>query len=178
MFIFQREKDNVIKSINKCISINPKSPFFLGGACFLLGLQGEYETSMEYFNQTNVLNPYYPWWVNLGPILMHFYKGNYQAALEFANRINIPGVFWNYIFKIAALGHLDRMEEASAGAISFQKQFPGKAEAASAILHVVLFHGSVHDRIKEGLIKAGITNSINSNKLEELGTSVRTKKGT
>ena len=156
MFIFRRDKDNVVKTLKKCISINPKSPFFLGGACFLLGLQGEYETSMEYFNQANILNPYYPWWVNLGPILMHFYYGDYLSALEFANRINIPGVFWNYIFKIAALGQLNCIEEATMAGNTFQEQFPGKAEAACAILKVVLFHESVHDRIKEGLLKAGL----------------------
>jgi hypothetical protein len=73
-----------------------------------------------------------------------------------ANLINIPGVFWNYIFKISALGQLNRIEEAQTAANKFQLEFPGKAQAACAILRVVLFHESVYDRIKEGLMKAGL----------------------
>ena len=157
MYLFMKQKTNAIQALQQCIQINPKSPFFLGGACFLLGLLGEYEDSMQYFEQTNILNPYYPWWVNLGPIFMHYYYENYESALAFANRINIPGVFWNDVFKISALGNLNRREEASALAAKFQKQFPQGAVAASGVLHVVLFHESVYDRVKEGLIKAGIS---------------------
>jgi adenylate cyclase len=157
MYIFLRDKNEAIKSIQKCISIHPRSPFFLAGACFLYGLLGEYEKSMQYFEETNILNPYYPWWVNLGPIFMQFYNQNDDAALEFASRINIPDVFWNDVFKISALGNLGRTEEAQIAADQFQEQFPGKAQAACAILHVVLFHEPVYERFKEGLIKAGLS---------------------
>ena len=34
-------------------------------------------------------------------------------------------------------------------------QFPGKAEEACLILKMMLFHEEVHDRIKEGIHKAG-----------------------
>jgi len=156
MYAFLREKNNVIKNINKCLSINTKSPFFLGAASCLMGLQGEYETSMEYFNQLNVLNPYYPWWVNLGPIYMYYYNDDYESALEFANRINIPGVFWNHIYKISALGQLGRLGEANIAAEKFKLQFPGKAEHACRILHSVLYHESVYVKIKEGLSKSGM----------------------
>jgi len=156
MFIFLKDKSKAVKSMQKCVSINPRSPFFLGGACFLYGLLGEYETSMKYFEQTNILNPYYPWWVNLGPVFMHFYNGHYEEALEVANLINIPGVFWNYIFKISALGQVNRIEEAQTAANKFQLEFPGKAQTASEILRLLLFHESVYTRIKEGLMKAGL----------------------
>jgi tetratricopeptide (TPR) repeat protein len=86
-----KDKKNALESLERCISINPKSAFFLGGASFLMGCLGEYEESMEYFKQSHALNPYYPWWFNLGPIFINFYNGNYNKALEFADHINIPG---------------------------------------------------------------------------------------
>ena len=87
---------------------------------------------------------------------MHYYHRDYDSAIEFANRINIPGVFWNHIFKISALGLLGITNEAQAASHAFQNQFPGKAQEACTILRVLLFHESVYDRIKEGLIKAGL----------------------
>jgi adenylate cyclase len=156
MYIFTREKDKAVISLEHCISINPRSSFFLAGACFFYSVLGEYDKSMEFFKQSIVLNPYYPWWLNLGPIFTHFYLTNYEEALEFANRVNVPDVFWKDIFKIAALGQLDRMEELPEMVSTFQIQFPGKAPEACAVLQQILFHESIHDRIKEGLHKAGL----------------------
>ncbi len=156
MFIFLRDKSNAVESLEHCISINPTSPFFLGGASFLFGLLGEYDKSMEYFKQSKNLNPYYPWWLNLAPIFTNFYTGKYKEALEYANRIHIPGVFWNDVFKIAALGQLSHIKETSDLAEKFQIQFPGKAEAACVILEKILFDKLVYDRIREGIHKAGL----------------------
>jgi TolB-like protein len=134
MYIFLRDKSSAAESLERCITINPRSPFFLGAASFLFSLLSEYNKSMEYFRQSNILNPYYPWWVNLGPVFTHFHNGNYNEALQFANRIHISAVFWNPVFKIAALSQLSRIKEASELANKFQIQFPGKAEAACMIL--------------------------------------------
>jgi hypothetical protein len=122
----------------------------------LFSLLGEYDKSMEYFMQSTILNPYYSWWVNLGPIFVHFFNANYEQALVYANLINIPGVFWNDVLKIAILGQLSRTEEAAGLAEKFKIEFPGKAGETCSILKAILFDEIIHDRIKEGLIKAGL----------------------
>ena len=111
---------------------------------------------MEYFKQSNILNPYCPWWFNLGPVFTHFSNGHYQQALEFANRIHIPGVFWNCVFKIAALSQLSRTKEGTELADKFLVEFPGKAEATCFVLRAVLFDEIVYQRISEGFKKAGL----------------------
>ena len=156
MYIFLRDKNNALESVARMVSLNERSAFHLGAACFLLGLLGEYELSLEYFEKSNVLNPYSSWWVNLGPYFGHFYKGEYAEALKYANRINIPGVFWNIIFKLAALGQLSRLDESLILVDKFHVQFPDMAPKACAILKAVLHHELVYDRIREGLGKAGL----------------------
>jgi len=156
LLTYRREKIKALEIIEHGIAIHPRSPFFLGCACFFCGILGEYDKSMEYFKQANALNPYYPWWVNMGPICAQFYHSNYSEALVYAERINIPGVYWNNVIKIAALGQLSRKEEAATLASQFEKQFPGKAAAVCSTLKTILFHEIVHDRIKEGLNKAGV----------------------
>jgi len=154
MCIFLRDKNCAMESLERCISINPRSSFFLGAASFLFSLLGEYEKSIEYFNHSNILNPYCPWWVNLGPIFSHFHFGNYNQALQYANRIHMPELFWNPVFKIAALAQLSRIKEATELANTFQLQFPGKAEPARMIIEKILFDDLTYNRIKEGLQKA------------------------
>ena len=156
IFIFLRDRNKAIESLDHCISINPRSAFFLGASSFLYGLLGEYDKSMKYFDQTNTLNPYYPWWVNLGPFFTHFSNGNFTGAFEYANRIHIPGVLWDAVFKIAALGQLSRIEEAINFANEFQVQFPKKTEVICSILKAILFDELVYERIKAGLYNAGL----------------------
>ncbi|HTE23281.1 tetratricopeptide repeat protein [Flavitalea sp.] len=156
VFIFQRDKNAAMKALDKMLSINERSPFHMGAACFFLGILGEYEKSIDYFKKSTELNPYYSWWVNLGPFFAHFYSGDYEQALQFANLINIPGVFWNLLPKIAALGQLSRLDEVSVLVEEFQIQFPGMETKYCQTLKTILFHELVHDRIKEGLSKAGL----------------------
>ncbi len=156
LLTYRGEKTKALEAIDRGMGIQPKSPFFLAIASFFLGILGEYDKSMAFFEQSNKLNPYYPWWANVGPICGNFFTCNFSKALEYAERINIPGVFWNDIFKIAALGQLSRTEEASKLAVQFEYQFPGKAANVCSTLKTILFHEIVHDRIKEGLYKAGL----------------------
>lgn len=157
MNIFLRDRNNAIKSLERCISINPRSSFFLGGACCLFSMLGEYDKSIEYFKQSKTLNPYHSWWINLGPVFTYFHDGNYGEALVYANLISIPGVMWDHVFKIAALGQLSRIEEAKDLVDKFQVQFPGKTDMAFSALKAILFQDVVvYDRIKEGLYKAGL----------------------
>lgn len=156
MFIFLRNKDSAIESLDYCISINPTSPFFLGASSFLYGLLGEYDKSMNYFEQSNILNPYYPWWVNLGPYFTHFSNDNFAGAFEYANRIHIPGVFWNDIFRISTLTHLQKIKEATELAEKHKIEFPGMAEGAHLILKAVIFEDRLYKLMKEGLEKAGL----------------------
>jgi TolB-like protein len=156
MCIFLRDKKGATEALERCISINPGSSFFLGAASFLFSLLSEYEKSIEYFNKSNILNPYCPWWVNLGPIFSHFHHGNYEQALQFANRIYMPGLFWSPIFRIAALAKSSREKEARELAGNFLLEFPGKAATADIIIQKVLFDDLAYDRIKEGLKSAGL----------------------
>jgi TolB-like protein len=155
--IYRNDKIKALEAIERGLIIQPRSAYFLGTASFFFALLGEYVNSKEYFEKSNRLNPYFPWWVNAGQIICCFYTGNYNEALEYAERINIPGVSWNHIFKIASLGQLSRNEEAADLVLQFEKEFPGGGAAVCLTLEKLLFHQIVHDRIKEGLYKAGIT---------------------
>ena len=68
----------------------------------------------------------------------------------------MPGLFWNTVFKMAALAQLSRTSDATNLANKFKVEFPGKAEPARMIIEKVLFDKLPYDRIIEGLQKAGL----------------------
>jgi hypothetical protein len=84
-----------------------------------------------------------------------FFCCDYEEALVYANLTNIPGIFWNDVLKIAALGRLSRLEEAADLAAKFQIQFPGKAQETCSILKKILFDDLFMIELKKALLKQG-----------------------
>ncbi|HSB92941.1 MAG TPA: hypothetical protein VLC28_07495, partial [Flavitalea sp.] len=156
--IHLHDKQAALAAINNGLSLNPSVSNFAGAASFMLALLGEYEESIRYYEQSKQLEGGSPWWVNVGPILIHFYHGDYCSALQVANQVNIPGVFWNRFFKIAALGHLaSSTNEAAELANQFQAEFAGQAEIGCVVLKKLLADQEIYNRIEAGLVKAGIS---------------------
>jgi adenylate cyclase len=151
------DKQTAVEYINRGLSINSNSSFFLGSASFMYALLGEYEQCIEYFEQSKKLNGGFAWWMYVGPLLMHFSKHEFDLALQYANQINIPGVFWNQFFRIAALGQLDCLDEAADLAEQFQNEFPGQVDFGCLVLKKLLSDEKAYHQIKSGLIKAGLS---------------------
>ena len=128
----------------------------MGAISFGMACVGEYDKSISLYEQSIILNPFMPWWFNVGPIFAHFYNGDYEKALEFANHINVPLLFWDPIFKISALGQLLRIEEASAMADKFQHSFPGVIDMVPDALWSMLFDDVTYKNILKGPNKAGL----------------------
>ena len=60
------------------------------------------------------LNANHAGWMHFAPLWDHFHKGEYEQALECANRVDVPGLFWPYLVMASACGHLGRRAEAAA----------------------------------------------------------------
>jgi hypothetical protein len=73
---------------------------------------GEFERGYNLLNDSIRQNPYYLWWFNLGFASYFFYKKEYIQALQSAEKIDTPELFWDPLLKACALGHLGRLEEA------------------------------------------------------------------
>jgi hypothetical protein len=86
---------------------------------------------MEYFMQSTILNPYYSWWINLGPIFTHFYYGNYEQALELPTDKYSRRILERYSYNCCPRPIIPFKKKRQILAAKFQMQFPGKAEPNS-----------------------------------------------
>ena len=84
----------------------------------ILGLQivhtGQFERGTTIVRRAMELNPNHAGWMHFAPLWDHFHKGEYEQALECANRVDVPGRFWAYLVMASACGHLGRRTEAEA----------------------------------------------------------------
>ena len=140
----------------RAMALNPLNTDALG----ILGLQivhtGEFERGTAIVQRAMELNANHAGWMHFAPLWDHFQKGEYEQALECANRVDVPGLFWPYLVMASACGHLSRRAEAKAAVrdlLALDPEFAAHARSNVGTWH---FASGLMDPILEGLRKAGL----------------------
>jgi TolB-like protein/cytochrome c-type biogenesis protein CcmH/NrfG/predicted Ser/Thr protein kinase len=140
----------------RAMALNPLNTDALG----ILGLEivhtAEFERGTAIVRHAMELNPNHAGWMHFAPLWNHFHKGEYEQALECANRVDVPGLFWPYLVMASACGHLGRGAEAEAAVrdlLALDPEFAAHARSNVGTWH---FASGLMDPILEGLRKAGL----------------------
>lgn len=157
----------------RAMALNPLNTDALG----ILGLQivhtGEFERGTAIVRRAMELNANHAGWMHFAPLWDHFHKGEYEEALECANRVDVPGLFWPFLVMASACGHLGRRAEAAAAVrdlLALDPEFAAHARSNVGTWH---FASGLMEAILEGLRKAGLSIPENesSDSLRRSGTS-------
>src|SRR5437588_9500544 len=140
----------------RAMALNPLNSDALG----ILGLQivhtGEFERGTAIVRRAMELNANHAGWMQFARLWDHFHKGEYAQALECANRVDVPGLFWPYLVMASACGHLGRRAEAEAAVrdlLALDPEFAAHARSNVGTWH---FASGLMDPIMAGLRKAGL----------------------
>jgi TolB-like protein/class 3 adenylate cyclase len=140
----------------RAMALNPLNTDALG----ILGLQivhtGEFERGTAIVRRAMELNANHAGWMHFAPLWDHFHKREYEQALECANRVDVPGLFWPFLVMASACGHLGRHTEAAAAVrdlLALDPEFAAHARSNVATWH---FASGLMEPILEGLRNAGL----------------------
>jgi TolB-like protein/cytochrome c-type biogenesis protein CcmH/NrfG len=141
----------------RAMALNPLNTDAVG----ILGLQivhtREFERGTAIVLRAMELNANHAGWMHFAPLWNHFQKEEYEQALERANRVDVPGLFWPYLVMASACGHLGRRAEAAAAVrdlLALDPEFAAHARANVGTWH---FASGLMEPILEGLRKAGLS---------------------
>jgi adenylate cyclase len=141
----------------RAMALNPLNTDAVG----ILGLQivhtGEFERGTAIVRRAMELNANHAGWMHFAPLWDHFHKGEYEHALECANRVDVPGLFWPFLVMASACGHLGRRTEAEAAVrdlLALDPEFAAHARSNVGTWH---FASGLMDPILDGLRKAGLS---------------------
>src|SRR6476646_4802920 len=141
----------------RAMALNPLNTDAVG----ILGLQivhtGEFERGTAIVRRAMELNANHAGWMHFAPLWQHFHKGEYEQALECANRVDMPGLFWPFLVMASACGHLGRRTEAAAAVRDLLALDPAFAAHARSNIGTWHFASGLMDPILEGLRKAGLS---------------------
>src|SRR6266536_3724428 len=141
----------------RAMALNPLNTDALG----ILGLEivhtGEFERGTAIVRRAMDLNVNHAGWMHFAPLWDHFHKGEYEQALDCANRVDVPGLFWPYLVMASACGHLGRRAEAEAAVRDLLALDPEFALHVRSYVGTWHFASGLMDPILDGLRKAGLS---------------------
>ncbi len=113
---FRREIPAFRIAAEKAIALNPMDGFTAAYLGFLLAYSGEWERGCELAQLALRLNPHGPGWYWFAMVLDAYRKRDYRAALDFALKVNMPGLWRTNMVLAAIYGQLGE-QDAARGAV-------------------------------------------------------------
>ena len=153
---FRRDLAAFGPAAERAMALNPLNTDAVG----ILGLQivhtGEFERGAVIVRRAMELNPNHAGWMHFAPLWEYFHNREYEQALECANRVDVPGLFWPFLVVASACGHLGRRAEAESAVRDLLALDPDFAAHARSNVGTWHFASGLMGPILDGLRKAGL----------------------
>ena len=125
---FRRDLKAFAPAAERAMSLNPRDSNTIGILGLMIVHTGEFESGAKLTRRAMELNPHHAPWYHFGPLWEHFYKREYEEALEGVSRVNMPGLFWPYLAIASHLrppGSTRRSRGRGSGSPQAQARFRG-----------------------------------------------------
>jgi serine/threonine protein kinase/tetratricopeptide (TPR) repeat protein len=135
---FRRDFTSFRENAERALSLNPRDGTTVAYVAIMMGFAGDWERALALIQRAMELNRHHPGWYCNIFFHDHYRKGEYEAALQAAKKINMAEYHWMHLATAAACGMLGRHEEARTAIESLRKYNP-------AFLHL--------ENVREGLAR-------------------------
>jgi tetratricopeptide (TPR) repeat protein len=118
----------------RAMALNPLESRALAWTGLMSVHCGEGDRGAALAAQAMDLNPHHPGWYRYASFFNLFYKREYQAALEVAQKVHMPSYWYSHLILATAYGHLGRKAEAQKAVHDLLQLYPNFGLAAWAEL--------------------------------------------
>ncbi len=152
---FRKEHQRFRLAAARALELNPMDGFTMAYLGLLIAYSGDWKRGGVLSASARRLNPHHPGWYWFVPGMDAYRSGDYRAALEFADRVNMPGFWRSNLLIAAARGQLGDRPAAARALKSLLGQRPDLAEATRERLSV-WWQPEMAEKLMDGLEKAGL----------------------
>jgi adenylate cyclase len=139
----------------KAIALNPMDGCNVALLGAYIAYAGEWERGCALAEQAVNLNPHHPGWYWFPLFFNAYRKRDYQGALNFALKINLPGFHATHLALAASYGQLGQHDEAGKAVQELLKLKPNIAMIVRPALRM-RYDPELTEHILDGLRKAGL----------------------
>lgn len=156
LHFLRSDREQFLSVIETALALNPNSNFRVGAIGFLLSLYGEWDRGKALLDKVMQLNPTFPNWY-YGPVTCYYYRKNdYETAYEKAVNYNRENNFWGPMLRAAALGQLNRKEDAKQDLVDLKALRPDFKERGRILISRYVKEEELVDHLVRGLEKSGL----------------------
>lgn len=156
MYHLRGERNQALETLEISTSLNPNNGFLVGVNGWNMVLLGEFEKGLSIMERGIKLNPYYPSYFHLAYFLDHLHRGKFEQALNDAERLNLPNLFWDPLLRTIALTKLGRLDEAKVKLQEVIELRPDFEQRTRFYIKCYIFPDELVDEIIESLKLAGL----------------------
>jgi len=117
-FYLRGDKDKFIQTAQRAIEINPASTNVCSAIASWYGFSGIWDVAMEMTERIMQASHQCPGWCYSTYSMYHLSKGDYEASLNAAKKVNMPTTFLDIVPRLAAAGYIGNKNESR---IAFQE---------------------------------------------------------
>jgi tetratricopeptide (TPR) repeat protein len=152
---YRREVQAFRTAADRAIALNPMDGCCVAHLGSYVAYAGEWERGCDLVEKTLRLNPNHPGWYWFPLSFNAYRKGDYQRALGYALKINLPSFFWTHMTLATAYAQLGQREEAGKAVQELLKLNPKAAQIMRPAMQRI-FEPEFVERMTDGLRKAGL----------------------
>jgi tetratricopeptide (TPR) repeat protein len=157
IYLFHHNLEKCLKAVDQCLAINPNAADMSGAMGFVLICAGEFERGFKLLQDSVQHNPYCPWWFNAAFVFYFLVRQKYHEALHWAEKLNVPELYWDPLIKASVLGNLNRVEEAGRNIKLLLELIPDAGSRVKDIMESFLLSAELNTEMLKGLKKAGLS---------------------
>jgi adenylate cyclase len=157
LHFYRRDVASGVAEAERALALNPNNTQALADLSWRFASAGRWDRAVALMEKSIALNPNPPGWY-YGLLTMNYYrKGEWEQALPYARRAEVPDFFWSYVYLATINAQLNRGDEARD---ALNKLLALKPDAATSIRQEAesWFYSNPEliENILEGLRKAGL----------------------
>ena len=152
---FRREFSAFRTASDRVLALNPRDTNNVGMVGVLIAESGDWQAGLSVLRNVMRLNPHHAGWLHIPFMWDHYRKGEYEQAIEAAEKINMPGFPWMHLALAAAHAQLERTATAERHLKTFVGIAPDFAREVRAELSK-WFVSEMVEHVLDGLRKAGL----------------------
>lgn len=152
---FQKEKTGFRAAAERAIALNPMDAATTAMLGLFLAAAGDWDRGCALVASAMEVNPNQPGWLNLADFANAYFKADYQAALQAASKVNLPGYFHAHAARTVALAQLGARQAAQKALQELLALRPNFA-AEARDEYIKWYDPEDAEKILDGLRKAGL----------------------
>lgn len=139
----------------RAVALNPMDGFTMAFLASLVAYSGDWERGCAMARQAREMNPHHPTWYWFSDCFDAYRRGDYAAALELAQKIQMPG-FWRRNIALAVshgqLGNRDAAAGALHDLVAAKPEYSSRAREELS----KWWNADFVEHLLDGLRKAGL----------------------